>query len=958
MKIFFNPINSTKTKQYNYKNQTNPFKRQSFGLNFKGFYCDEDSFQVKKIYDLTCPSCASPMIKRKQLDQFIDSLKGKKGESLINALEKYDEYYHETEKEVVAILKDGARTSRSKSLQELINEEYYQRLQKVRKIQIETVRHLESLTKTTKGYRKDYLKRVLDNYKAKLNESDNSYFDEREFISELSNIAEGSEVLTKKVKAWSEKLPDTQDSVFIFFMRNGRNKQENSAYHLLVNSFVTCEHIKPKSKGGENNTENYLAECYECNSTRNDIPFSEWVETKPDFASNFKKYLTTVAKALDTKELDSEYDGYVDDVIQTVQKESAGKIKVASPSATSQQAPVEAKGASKEERIEAIKDDIASLKKELEEYQALKAKYEQEAEYQAMVKYIALRQQKENINLRNEKLRKTLQELQKEIDRYFLKSADFELKKQQLAEFEGSVKERSELKAKIASLNSYLSKNNIQELENQYTKTKTALEESRTKETELDSQMAELKGQFDFPSDIKAKIEELRAKIEEINLSYLKIKELSNIIKGEEGIIEQIEANEKAIAKLSEKNRTIDFSSGDSTKIEEYTKLSNLLGRIDFVKNEYLKTNLRKREPDDYMIFDFAQKQIESDIQELIKNNPNVEYQVNLNSIEKMTQEIKSLQLSIQKIQAAKTELASIKEKVKNLGTIKKLEEEISRQNLALENSQERLKATNSDEKIDYCTKEIARKKQLISTLQNNSQKPKEANNKANVGIPANILKQISSLDEKSARIEEEIAYYQSVLEKFPNTPEYNTLAQYKGLVSTKAQINSQNAEILRKMHDKNGQINLYKTKRVKISKMKERLATATLTKSEEQALKKKISILTDDLKAFDFKAARKSYIEQHEKLKQGLDFERELYRQIKELKAQIDFPDEIKARIKVLGKAPSQESFAQIKVLKTKLKKAKELFDSFEAQRRIQELQEENDKLKTTREQLLKKYN
>ena len=69
-------------------------------ISFGGKYCSTDNFKVKRIENLKCPVCGKLMLSDKQINSFVKDVAPKKGEELIQALEKYEDDYVFTNKKL------------------------------------------------------------------------------------------------------------------------------------------------------------------------------------------------------------------------------------------------------------------------------------------------------------------------------------------------------------------------------------------------------------------------------------------------------------------------------------------------------------------------------------------------------------------------------------------------------------------------------------------------------------------------------------------------------------------------------------------------------------------------------------------------------------------------------------------------------------------------------------------
>lgn len=688
-------------------------------ISFKGFDCAQDYFEVKKLYDVPCPVCATPMIKRKQLDEFIDSTEDKTGEQLIEALEKYDRFYHPTEKKAVETIKAIAKKEPEKNIADITYFHAKELFSRARNSQIEAVKKIKELNRSNSGYSRDAIARVIEKYERILMEGENVYFKEDDLRDELAPYIEAKTPRMKRINGILDKLPDTQDGEFLFFLKNAKNPQRNISYHLLNNSTVTCEHIKAKSLGGKDNTANYLAECFECNTQRNNTSFYEWSDTKPNLKATLQGYLNFVFERFRQNELPSTYSSYFEDIKKTVSDETKGKIKLEVP----KKEGIEQEKAQEfdvGEITQETKDEISALKDGISRFSALKEKYENDPEFLRLMQYLKLREQKEGISLENNKKSLDLEEQRRKIDRYYKKSKERQQKIDQL-NTQGatmSQKDLTSLKSKISALGNYLHDTNIQELEAEYSRLQGVYSKAQKEEQELDTSLAKLGEEILFPAMIKSSISDLNLKIAQINSSYLRIKELEDYFADELALARQIEEKEGLIASLNGENQQITSQNPSFEDTSEYNKLKALLPRIDEVKKEYLKRSKRADISEDIKIFEFARRKIQEEIDGLVQKDPNVRYQLNLETIREQTEEIKALKDAQERSRSARAELAQIKQKLENGETISEIKAKIQEEQAKLNEANERILATNAQEKIEQMTLELARKSRILAKLE------------------------------------------------------------------------------------------------------------------------------------------------------------------------------------------------------------------------------------------------
>jgi hypothetical protein len=101
----------------------------------------------------------------------------------------------------------------------------------------------------------------------------------------------------------------------------------------LKESTQTIEHVHPHSKGGPNDTDNYLAECGECNHPRGNMSYMKWLKVHPEYPVNAQKHIEWFQQQIVDGKIDKKYDDYGTKIKETLSKESNGRmvLKVLNP---------------------------------------------------------------------------------------------------------------------------------------------------------------------------------------------------------------------------------------------------------------------------------------------------------------------------------------------------------------------------------------------------------------------------------------------------------------------------------------------------------------------------------------------------------------------------------------------------------------------------------------------------
>ena len=106
----------------------------------------------------------------------------------------------------------------------------------------------------------------------------------------------------------------------------GHGSDVKFAKRLIQKAVVTAEHIHPKSKGGPNATNNYMGECQECNGSRGNMSYDEWMKKYPNMPDNIQVNADAVTEEIIKGKIGGNYDDYPIDLKDAIEKETNGKV--------------------------------------------------------------------------------------------------------------------------------------------------------------------------------------------------------------------------------------------------------------------------------------------------------------------------------------------------------------------------------------------------------------------------------------------------------------------------------------------------------------------------------------------------------------------------------------------------------------------------------------------------------
>ncbi len=292
-------------------------------------YC----FEFKKLVQLPCPCCGRIMTTREELLSFIENVKTKTGNDLIEELEKYRPRLRGVEAQIVRKIKLLAAKNLDKNLKELFILMYRNSIKQLEKSQQKVIAKVNKLSdglegETLKAVKKDiaYVSKLLKKRK------NSQIFKRKTFIASFYKLlgeekSERNKKILELIATKAKKLPTSGNSADAFIVKYHRRSIDEIAQRLLDASLASTEHIMPRSDGGVNDPSNYLVQCKYCNNERSSMSYKDWLKRHPEMRSNLQTYMDKVISYIVEDKIHN-HDFYPLVVKSTLLKESDGLLDV------------------------------------------------------------------------------------------------------------------------------------------------------------------------------------------------------------------------------------------------------------------------------------------------------------------------------------------------------------------------------------------------------------------------------------------------------------------------------------------------------------------------------------------------------------------------------------------------------------------------------------------------------
>lgn len=319
------------------------FEKRAEPIYFGTIPCSTKSFEIRNIKNLECPICQKIMLNDEQINEFGESVQDKKGEKLIEALDKYgrEEYwtgektdrtiYSEQKQKVVDIIKDLASKNPELDLSQLVKLRALEYAQDLSKKEIEVLAEIKdfALLNVDSEAEKENLFNIIDESMEFANCIGEDAFKRKKFLYAIKKSVSNKSV-QDEINKIAQKLPTSNDDIDAFFVKYSKEQRKNAeiATSLARGNTPTADHLIPQSEKGKDFIENFLCDCMECNSNRMSTPFGQWVQDIPEIEDNLQKHLDKVQEQINEGKLSSNYDFYPQGVSKTIFSLTQGQINL------------------------------------------------------------------------------------------------------------------------------------------------------------------------------------------------------------------------------------------------------------------------------------------------------------------------------------------------------------------------------------------------------------------------------------------------------------------------------------------------------------------------------------------------------------------------------------------------------------------------------------------------------
>ena len=275
-----NPIQTVKPEVQQTAPESGALKAYFMGGNaatvsFGGFPVSTGKFITKQIDDVPCCCCGGRMVRNNQMDAKAREFAGIRGEKLADKIDADKDFFRTPQRVVMVLAAEEARKNPSYDLAQAKSAAGRGLKEKTQNYCINSLRDADTVVKAAYGENNATSKLIAN----QIEELSSGKINRQSFTDKLVKQQGSLDPVTyEKVMDAAMNIPmDFSEVRKAYGQANG--SAQGIAKALLKQSMQTIEHIHPKSKGGPNATENFIAECGDCNWPRGNSSYLQWLRT-------------------------------------------------------------------------------------------------------------------------------------------------------------------------------------------------------------------------------------------------------------------------------------------------------------------------------------------------------------------------------------------------------------------------------------------------------------------------------------------------------------------------------------------------------------------------------------------------------------------------------------------------------------------------------------------------------
>lgn len=289
-----------------------------------GFHCTTGDFVTKEIEDVPCCCCGGKMmLDSEPLAHHLSEFKGKE---LSEQIKGHREYFRNAQGTIAGMIAKEAEKNGCDAAKAVKNIKPAF-MHKLKDYCTDVLVQTDEIAKTRLG-EQNPVSQVIEKEKQNIAKGK---IDRVQFTEKLVGLHKKGQIDEEswdKIINSAMQLPQTGNTAQKTFTQIQGRSSLGVFNTLLFESGQTIEHVHPHSRGGKNDTDNYLAECGECNHKRGNVSYLTWLKVHPEYPVNVQKHIEWFQQQIVDGNIGKEYDDYGTKIKQTLSKESNGIMEL------------------------------------------------------------------------------------------------------------------------------------------------------------------------------------------------------------------------------------------------------------------------------------------------------------------------------------------------------------------------------------------------------------------------------------------------------------------------------------------------------------------------------------------------------------------------------------------------------------------------------------------------------
>ncbi len=284
---------------------------------------------------ISCPCCGEKMkdFDTEHAQSIAEEIAPKKGEELAQALYSNMKEFQASKRKLAAVIARFASNNPDLEFSEILNkisDDYRERLR---------MKQIAVVIDLTNDIMKRYPKKEAQiekwryqQIKQAINSEDEGEFRNKALTDMLIKFNRDNKIKIPRseLEPYFSRLPNSKKDNDAFVVKYKRRSSEEGIYSLIKHTTATIEHIDPYCSSNNNDFNNLLLMCADCNNARGVAPYRDFLDEHPEMIKNVKKHLNDIEKLLEKpntpENVKTQYAGYIQEIQRTLRLASGNVL--------------------------------------------------------------------------------------------------------------------------------------------------------------------------------------------------------------------------------------------------------------------------------------------------------------------------------------------------------------------------------------------------------------------------------------------------------------------------------------------------------------------------------------------------------------------------------------------------------------------------------------------------------